>query len=365
MRVHYLTSSIILFLAVLVLLPIESRSQTIRATGDVTEASTQLIYYYNEDLLEDNVCNDIQVTNTNDTQPVWVHVQIFRSFDPDGPEGPIPPTICDERDFVDLLTPNDTHVYVLDEPNFAKNIGEAEGMPGESTSINLVDPVPTRGFVVITPVVSESDFSAISFPHLIGTTNTIPIEQIGAIVGYRFNAMGRNAVDFASGENLPDNTVLDGITNGFEWIQPGELVFNYQGLPFAVCNIVAGFTFFDEYGPPGLLGYEVLPGDSTWTTFKFDFKEDPTSCGTRQISCFTSTGLDDDNLHHDFNFAPETDTLCSGTSTSFQPELDATVFGVGWFRIFVDGLEDYENQVAAFLQIELPHNDAVWLNSNN
>lgn len=345
----------------------DALSQTIRATGDVTEASSQLIYYYNEDLLEDDiVCNDVQVTNTNDTEPVWVHVQIFRNFDPDGPQGDAPATICDERNFIDMLTPNDTHVYTLGEPNFSKNIGESEGMEGESTSLNLVEPVPTRGFVVITPVVSESDLSAKSFPHLIGSTNAIPFEVAIGNVGYRFNAMGRNAVDFTTGEKLPDNTVLDGLTSGFEWIQPRELVFNYQGEPSgAVCNIVSGFTFIDQYGLAGLLGYEVLPGDSTWTTFKFDFKEDPTSCGERQVSCFTTTGLDDSNLHHDINFTPETDTLCSGTTTTVQPGISSTTGGVGWFRIFVNGLEDYENQVAAFLQIEVNHNDAVWLNSNN
>jgi len=357
-------SMYLLLLAGLFITASPSYSQVIRATGDVTEASSQLIYYFNEDLDRDDICNDVQVTNTNDTQPVYIHVQIFRSFDPDGPENPIPPTICDERDFIDLLTPNDTHVYALDEPGFSKNIGETEGTAGESTSIDLLDPVPARGFIVITPVVSESDLTAISFPHLIGSTNAITGVN-DFFTGYKFNAMGRNAVDFATGEELADNAVLDGVTNGFEWIQPGELDFNYQGGLEEPCNIVAGFTFKDNYGQAGLLGYQVLPGDALWTTFKFDYKEDPTSCGNRQISCFTSAGLDDSNLHHDFNFGPVTDTLCAGTITPEQPGIASITPGVGWFRIFVNGLDDYENQVAAFLQIRVPFNDAVWLNSND
>ena len=63
--------------------------------------------------------------------------KIFRSYDPADPGAPV---LCDERDFFDFLTPNDTHVYDLDEPNFPKNEGENSAEHGEQTTLDLDDP---------------------------------------------------------------------------------------------------------------------------------------------------------------------------------------------------------------------------------
>jgi len=143
--------SILIILALLfavLLFPSSSRCQIIKATGNASEASTQLIYYYDQDGGNTN----IQVTNTDDTQSLWIHVQIFRNDDPDGIDLNGDEVICDERDFIDFLTPNDTHEYDLGDSNFVKNMGETPADEGESTSIDVTS---TKGVVVITPVVSE------------------------------------------------------------------------------------------------------------------------------------------------------------------------------------------------------------------
>lgn len=337
-----------LVLALVLFLPCRSYSQVIEATGTSQEASSQLVYYYNLNL---GSRNQLQVTNTNDTVGVWIHVQIFRSFDPDTFENPTPAVICDERNFVDFLTPNDTHVYDISQNGFPKNMGEAEMMAGELTSINLNSPVPTEGFVTITPVVSEADLSAISFQHLMGSS------VFEGVVS--FNAMGRAAVDFTSGEIVTDGTPLDGTTNGFVLMQPEELLFNFEAIGNAE---VVGITFTDVYGPPGLLGYRVDPGDSTWTTFIFDWKEDPTSCGNREISCYNIVGLHDELPKLSTpNFGP--DFLCDGASTPDHPAPTLTPFNIGWTRIFVSGLDDFENQLGVTTFVS-PAFDAKWMNTN-
>ena len=108
---------------------------------------------------------------------------------------------------MDFLTPNDTHVYAISQPMFNRNLGETAVDPGGDTTINLFNPQPSLGFIVITPVVSDVDLTAISFQNLIGnyegTNNSW------------FNIMGRDALDFATGQVVPDGTPLDGVTNGF------------------------------------------------------------------------------------------------------------------------------------------------------
>ncbi len=185
-------------------------------------------------------------------------MQIFRSFDAgdDSPVSDGDEVVCDERNLVDLLTLNDTHVYDLRDANFTKNIGEAEDVSGESTSIDADD---TKGFVIITPVVSESDFTAISFQHLIGSTR-----DDGGSIEYGINAMGRDAVDFTTGEIVADGTPLDVETSGFQVLRPEELLFDFSASVSADGTggraDVIGIAFQDEYGPSGLLGYKVVPG---------------------------------------------------------------------------------------------------------
>jgi len=389
---RYFTFIFALILSLMLFYPAKTFSQIIRATGTSSEASSQLIYWYDNIYLEGiyDVGTQIQVTNTNDTEGVWIHVQIFRNYDPDldtvgGGEadggadldnGPHPPVICDERDFIDFLTPNDTHVYNLYEFPFNKNEGESETQVGEQVSIDLdTGPSGTKGFVVITPVVSESDLSAISFQYLTGNG------RLSDPLYAKYNAMGRDAVDFTNGEVLPAGTPLDGETGGYVVLQPEELLINFGDPEPGFTDVdVVGIVFEDSYGPAGLLGYQVIPATATWTSFIFDFKEDPTSCGTRTIDCFDDMGLneqfvpqfvmgdadgDGGAVFSQFNPALGLDALCPGVNITPFPsgvgDGDGDGDGsIGWTRIFVSDLGDFVNHVGIFAQLA-PADDAKWM----
>ena len=308
-----------------------SYSQIIAPTGEPARASSQQILFY--DLVFGT--SDVQVTNTSATEDVTIHVQIFRSFDIDGPAGAAPPTLCDERDFFDVLTPTDTHVYTLTTPMFVTNNGEtAAPTPGLPTTIDLTNPVPTKGFVIITPVVSATDATAISFQNLVATTRFI------GSLNDELNAMGRDAVDLTSGEILPDGTVLDGVSTGFVTLQPEELAVDF-GVIATPADLV-GFAFIDNYGPAGLLGYNIIPGEITWTSFVFDFIENPTSCGNNTVSCFLSIGIND--TYPAFNTSIFDDELCSGTTTPMSGVPGASFYG--WISVFASGYSDGENHLA-------------------
>lgn len=305
---------LVLIFSLPIFLPVKSFSQIVKPTGKSTRASSQLFYFYDETFPD----TDIQVTNTNDTQSVTIHVQIFRN---DGDA-----IVCDERDFFDELTPNDTHLYELDELN-------TNG--GETVSI---DPGGTAGFVVITPVVSVSDASAISFHHLIGNFNR-------ESEGLNVNAMGREAVDFTTGEPLEDGTVLDGVTGGFVVLQPDEYLFDFTGE--GDVSVYAA-SFIDSYGPPGLLGYTILPGEIEFTSFIFDFEENPTSCGDITLSCFFRIGINDTlELENSASglIAPQ-EEICPGTITPDNTDNEGDP--EGWIRIFLSGFDQFENTVAIY-----------------
>ena len=340
---------LIVFLSLFLASPKISESQIIRPTGNPDKASSQLIYFYSNVIEGPTV---IQVTNTNDVEGVWIHVQIFRSFDTDGPDMGADPVICDERDFADFLTPNDTHIYDLGDNPFNKNINETDAALGDAVNISLAS---TEGFIVITPIVSDVDFTAISFQHLIGdTTISVPI---------LFNAMGRDAVDFGTGAILPDGTPLDGVTNGFTVLQPDELFFDFNapGLGMATTGvIIAPIVFDDVYGPPGLLGYQVLPSTVTWQAFIFDFNEDPTSCGNKVINCYDNMGLNDTFVQGN-NFLG-TDLLCSGSTTPATAAPNNDVYG--WTRIFISNLGDFTNHITAFANIFGNQSGMNWVYAN-
>jgi len=310
-----------------------SFSQIIAPTGTSTRASSQLVYYYDQ-ADEDTT---IQIVNTHPTTGVWIHVQIFRSFNAGDSTTPNI-VLCDERDFIDFLTPTDTHVYDLSSSLFPKNTGETEADAGESTSINVTG---TKGFIVITPVVSESDLSAISFQFLTGSSKDDS-------VGFTINAMGRDAVSFSTGEIEPIGTVLDGTTNGYVVLQPEELLFDFTTDENPVD--IVGVAFNDVYGPSGLLGYQVTPADLTWTSFIFDFKEDPTSCGVRPVNCFTTAGLNDNLEQNNTELSPiSDDLLCAGAETPESPFDPSPAPYYGWTRIFVSGMGDFENHIGYFV----------------
>jgi|GEM_PF-2828134 len=297
-------------------------SQVIVDSPNINKVSSQLIYYYDQTVIEENQGAGIappdtviQVTNTDDTQGVTIHVQIFRSFDPDD-DGPAAAVICDERDFIDFLTPNDTHIYDLSSPNFPKNAGETETTAGESTSIDVSDNVPegTKGFVVITPVVSESDLTAVSFQHLIGNSMDYNFS-------FLLNARGRDAVEFTTGQEPADFTPLDGVNNGFEIIQSDTGTFNFSNDYGPAFVDLVFISIKDVYGEPGLLGYNVAPATSGFSTFIYDFKEDVTSCGRRQFSCFLTVGLNDTFPQNNTELSNGNDVLCAGVESPLNPNI--------------------------------------------
>ena len=341
-RITFLT----LFLAMIFMLPKISEAQILKPTGTFTRQSSQMIYWYDAEESDP----DVQITNTNDTEGVWIHVQMFQNDDPDGTPGTGDEIICDERDFVDFLTPNDTHVYDIDNAPFTRNTGETPGVPGGLVNIDIDD---TTGFIIITPVVSDVDFTAISFQHLIGN-----ITFNGNADWY--NAMGRDALNFATGEVEPDGTPLDGVTNGFVVLQPDELIFNFiNDGPVQV----VGMAFQDSYGPAGLLGYNILPAEVTWTSFVFDYRENPTSCGSRTINCYDTLGIEEDDFDQVQDLLGDDDFLCGGIDIPVVPGVNPGADQYGWARIFVSGLGDFVSHLGIFANDYAANDvdDTVWM----
>ena len=295
----------------------------VSAGGLVTRPSSQLVFWYDEI----NRDSFLQVTNTNPNFPVGIHVQIFQTFDPDM-TGPAPVVRCVEADFNDVLTQNDTHLYILED--IILNDGESD----TNAFVTSVD--NTAGFVVITPVVGNDDNSAISWQWLIGTTGIT-----GAAGGYRVNAAGRDAVNLATGAIVPDGTVLDGVTTGFLLIQPEEFVFNVSDEPGVSNYDVVAISYEDVFGPPGLLGYDVNPTSSNWNSFLFDFEENPGSCPILVNTCFNNWGLN--SQFPQINNATDPDVSLCPSVNLFD---DANGFAIGWSRTFITGLAPAQNQLA-------------------
>ena len=327
---------IIKILICLLFISSSAYAQIIKTDGTSTEASSQLIYIFNEN---DN--SAIQVTNTNDTSGVTIHIQIFRSYTINGGTPDEVIVRCEERDFFDVLTANDTVFYDFDdiETNADMDI---------DVPIDLDSP-PSMGFVVVTPVVSNVDATAISFQHMIGEFQESSDEITGG-------AMGRDALNFATGEVEPDGTPLDGVTNGFVVLQPEELLFDFNNNDQSTDADIFAVAFSDSYGPAGLLGYTVLPGEVNWTPFIFDFEENPTSCGNKVIQCFDIVGINDTyEVNDDDSAEVGRDELCEGTIT--PDNANNNTIAEGWVRIFVSGIDPFES-VLAFKHID---EDGDWV----
>lgn len=171
----------------------------------------------------------IQVTNTT-TNNVTIHVQIFQND-----RG------CDELNFDDTLTGNDTVIYDL------SNIIRNDGTP---VPVNLLD--DSNGYVVVT----DRDSEAVS--TLIG--NFRIIDDTG--YEYRTNMAGVGpAPDFS----------------------------------FEITNYIANFNTIDGALWADVIGYAYDNSDTSTVTnldlgvdfsiFVFDLQEEPLSCDTRNFAC--------------------------------------------------------------------------------
>lgn len=163
--------------------------------------TTDLVAYF--DLRQRN--SFVQVTNVSSTASVTVHVQIFAdTFN------------CEDRNFTDTLTPNETHVYDI------RNLVFANG-----NSVNFQIPDGSHGFVVI----SAGNGTGLSLQQIIGNfrivddsgyeyrTNTAGL-GFADLVGNQANRVARFTdnwganfsdivgvdIDFDTPDNLPDGT---------------------------------------------------------------------------------------------------------------------------------------------------------------
>jgi len=276
-------------------------SAQVVSTGTTEEPAGQIIAPF----LEEDDAGDvsrhthIQVTNTS-SDPVTVHVQIlYDSSD------------CTELNFFDTFTPQDTHVYSLDS-TLAFN-GAAGGPPFSGEGDN--------GIVVITPVVGAADPTPVAFNHLHAVVN---IFNSGVLDGdsidttYRFNAMGRQAVNLATGNQSAEGTVLDGVVAGFERIVPAEIFYHYNsdfGFGAPVFSDLIFVAISDDYFG-GVGNYKAVTGTSSLFSVEnvVDADETSISCGDVDFSCIDIVGINSKIVNTDSIHDKSIDVICSITS---------------------------------------------------
>ena len=253
--------------------------------GVTDRVSSQMLIPYDQDTTSvggDGVSNErntfVQVSNTSATEQVWIHVQVIRS------SGPL--NICEESDFVDLLTPRDTVVYNMSE--IRRNEAGAAILPLDPGIDAAV--ADTKGFVFITPIVGQNDRRAISHQNLIGNGVIFDIERD---YGMGVNALGRDAINLASGAILPNGTVLDGATTGFQTIIPSQFSFEVAVDDVTAVADVAIISFDDTYGAGPFDGYEPVSGSSSIDPFIVGITEDAISCTDFALGCYHDLGIND------------------------------------------------------------------------
>jgi len=292
--------------------------------GKTEEQASQLIFWYDQTPQGFGRTTLIQVTNAS-PNPVNVHVQILTNS---------PGAICDEVDFDDFYTGNDTHIYNL-----------TDIVPNDGTSPVPNDVNETKGFIVITPINNIAEEEAISFQHLFG--NSYIFDVVGG-VEYRLNSMGRDAVSFTTGDIITEDYIeLDGIANGFVVIQPEILKFNFNSLPGSNFADIVSIAFVDNYNAP-FGGYAAQAGAASWNARIFDeFEEDISGCDVTQ-NCFFDIGLNEVILAANPYLGDI--LLCPGNTT---PN--------GWVKIEVGGLGDLENELGIVAITTPPFGGASWM----
>ena len=82
-------------------------SQIRKTVGEISKASSQLVFWYDETSfiagISTNRNSFLQLTNTNEFEGVWVHVQIYRSFNNNPDAGFDEVVRCAESNFVDFF----------------------------------------------------------------------------------------------------------------------------------------------------------------------------------------------------------------------------------------------------------------------
>ncbi|MGI9534288.1 MAG: hypothetical protein ACR2NW_05015 [Thermodesulfobacteriota bacterium] len=343
-----------LLLAVLFVYSFSTVTEAQVPNGVTDRVSSQLLIPYDRDTVSvgsDGVTNDrnsfVQVSNTSATEQVWIHVQVIRS------SGPL--NVCEESNFVDLLTPRDTHVYNMEI--IRRNEAGAAILPLDPGIDAAVD--DTKGFVFITPIVGQNDRRAISFQQLIG--NGV-IFDVARNFSYRVNALGRDAVNLATGAILPNGNMLDGVGTGFQTILPSQ--FSFEVAIDDDPNVADVFiiSFDDTYGAGPFDGYEPVAGSSSIDPFIVGADEDAISCTDFALGCFVDLGVNDADLPYanglinDDGVTPPFN-LCGGEAP-FDPAGSFNL--IGW--VFTPVLTASQN-VISFFGVEFDDNvagGAVW-----
>jgi len=184
----------------------------------------------------------IQITNT-DSASQTIHIQLFNAGN-----------LCNENDFFDTYTPNDTHVY---------NIRDIQTNDGNSSGIIL--PKNAYGIFVATYV---NDISG---------NNTISTTMIGNL---RIEA--NNGYEYRTNLNGIGEQNAVSINNVF--------TFNYNTANGVILSDVIGFNLenVSEFFPPD--NAKVFAADilNIWTSFDidiFDLNEVPFSCRNVIFAC--------------------------------------------------------------------------------
>jgi len=227
---------IIFFLFSFLFLPLHAWSGSSTPTVPIVateQGSFQLFYFFD---LRDRE-SYIQVMNLG-SSAITVHVQIFRAnFN------------CNENDFYDLYTQNDTHIYNM------RSISSNSGTP---TGVLLPD--NSYGFVAVTVVTGVSGNSTNS-PVLIGSFRIVDDQGFE----YRTNAAG-----------FPGS--LGGTTTTFS--------FNFNNFSGAAFADVVGITV-DDVGI-GFGAVTAFPSSGTFMKFEldiFDKLENSFSCANILFAC--------------------------------------------------------------------------------
>jgi len=162
-------------LAVLLVLPMLAVSSMQAMAGfipliDQTDTGTDRIVAFFD--TRDGRESFIQVTNTS-TAGITIHVQLFDVNSPF--------LECEECNFDDSLTANDTHVYNIQDLKTNGNVPVCTGLTK-----------PTHGFMVVS-VTGGEDFSLIGMFRIIDVTNGYE---------YRTNTAGESLFTFAGFFNI-------------------------------------------------------------------------------------------------------------------------------------------------------------------
>ncbi len=265
--------------------------------------SQQLSAYYD---LRDR-SSYIQVTNVA-PKPVAIHVQIFQND-----------KNCDELDFNDNLTPNDTVIYNLDD--IKRN-------DGSEVPVNLND--DSNGYVVIT-IDSDSQLTIDQFSRegIIGNFRIID----SAGYEYRANLAAQGFIphedtfqipmianfNTASGANLAD-------VIGYTYVQNARSESSTFSLADTVTNFDEGVDF---------------------DIFVYDMEEDPLSCDRLNFSCGSVMNY---GINEDYKASRGDDLLCPGGSLA-DPKGGFISFENGKFGTFDEfsGDDDDEFEVPTFV----------------